>query len=126
MSASVYSVDSTPKFAAFMLGGADFSSLLAGSSMTGPFVKKMGMSPEAMAPAWAGLDPLEYREKNREKKAVLINASWDAVIPKANALKLKEAFPSSRHRWVPLGHYSSILHLFWIPASVSREFQENL
>ncbi len=126
VSASVYSVDSTPKFAAFMLGGADFSSLLAASSMTGPFVKKMGMSPELMAPAWAGLDPLEYKEKNRDKKAVLINASWDAVIPKANALKLKEAFPSSRHRWVPLGHYSAILHLFWIPRSVSREFQENL
>ena len=68
VSASVYSVDSTPKFAAFMLGGADFSSLLAASSMTGPFVKKMGMSPELMAPAWAVPGSLEYKEKNRDKR----------------------------------------------------------
>lgn len=126
VSAAVYSVDPTPKFAAFMLGGADFPSLLAGSSMTGPFVRKMGAAPSALAPAFAGLDPLEYKEKNREKKAVLINASWDTVIPKPNALKLHEAFPKSRHRWVWLGHYSAIIHLFWIPKSVSREFQENL
>lgn len=124
--ASVYSVDPTPRFAAFMLGGADFGSLLSGSSMTGPFVRKLGISASELSLAWPGMDPLDYKESNGGKKAVLINASWDTVIPKANALKLKEAFPSSRQRWVPLGHYSSIIHLLWLPASVSREFQENL
>jgi hypothetical protein len=40
--------------------------------------------------------------------------------------KLTEAFPESRQIWLPLGHYSALLHLVWIPRFVSKDLQKNL
>ncbi|OGR86897.1 MAG: hypothetical protein A3J74_04575 [Elusimicrobia bacterium RIFCSPHIGHO2_02_FULL_57_9] len=119
---AVYSVDATPQYAVFLLGGADFPDLVGRSAMTGPFIRRAGIKPEELRSEWRGLDPLEYQQNNRAKPALLVNASWDRVIPAANALKLKEAFPGSRQFWVPLGHYSSLLHLVWIPRYISRDF----
>ena len=126
VSSVLYSTDARPKYAVFLLGGADFPTLAVGSSMTGPFIAKAGITLDALRRAWVGIDPLDYLKTNGGKRALLINASWDAVIPKANALKLKQAFPASRQQWVPLGHYSAILHLLWIPRYVAREFLANL
>ena len=66
---------------------------------------------------------MDYRGSNKGKRALLINVRWDAVIPAANARKLLEAFPDARQVWLPLGHYSAIVHLLWVPKFVSREFQ---
>ncbi|MFI5344825.1 MAG: dienelactone hydrolase family protein [Elusimicrobiota bacterium] len=121
-----YSVDPRPRFAAFMLGGADFPSLLLASSLTGPFARKMGLKPDELKAAWAGLDPLEYRERNKDKPALLVNAGWDTVIPRENAEKLALAFPAARRVWVPFGHYTAILHMFWMPRWVSARLNEAL
>jgi pimeloyl-ACP methyl ester carboxylesterase len=93
------------------------------SSLTGPFARKMGLKQEELKAAWAGLDPLERPERNAAKPALLLNASWDTVIPRANALKLHEAFPDSRQVWVPGGHYSAILHLLWLPRWISARLR---
>lgn len=124
--AVVYSVDARPRYAAFMLGGADFPSLVFASAMTGAFVKKLQVSPDALREAWRGLDPLDYRERNAGKPALLVNACWDAVIPAANARRLAEAFPAARQAWVPFGHYSSLLHLLWLPRLVARDLARRL
>jgi hypothetical protein len=124
--AAVYSVDSAPKHAVFLLGGANFPDLVVHSSMTEPFLRKSGIDPAELKTAWIGLDPLDYKDKNKGKTPLLINASWDTVVPKYNGLKLKEAFPDSRQMWVPLGHYTAILHLIWMPGYVSREFLKTL
>ncbi len=123
---TVWSLDDRPAAGAFLMGGADFPALLLASSMTGPFARKMGISREELAAEWKGLDPLERREKNRGKRAYLINVNSDSVIPRANALKLKEAFPDSEQRWLPLGHYSAILHLVWLPKSISARLKRDL
>lgn len=123
---AVYSVDPAPRFASFMLGGADFPSLALASSMTGPFIKKIGVTPEALRAAWKGLDPVEYKENNASKPVLLINARWDAVIPRTSAEKLRDAFPAARQVWVPLGHYSALLHLIWVPRYVSSEMTRAL
>jgi hypothetical protein len=119
----VYSLDARPRFGVFLLGGADFPSLLVRSSLTGPFARKMGLKAEELRTAWEGLDPLEHPERNKGKSALLVNARWDTVIPMANALKLKKAFPDARQMWVPGGHYSAILHLIWLPRWVSGVIQ---
>lgn len=124
--AAVYSVDDAPKYAVFMLGGADFPSLVVASSMTGPFVRQMGVTPKQIREAWRDIDPADFRARNLGKKALLINVRSDTVIPSSNALRLKDAFPDSRQEWLPLGHYTAILHLLWIPRYISRVFQENL
>ncbi len=123
---AVYSASSIPKYGVFLLGGADLPNLLFHSRMTAPFVKKMGISENELQKAWAGMDVLNYRRENKNKPALLINASWDRIIPRKNALKLKEAFPDSRQMWVPFGHYSAMIHLFWIPQYVARAFQRHL
>ena len=117
----VYSIDPRPRFAVFLLGGADFPSLVRNGSLSGPFARKMGIDIPELKAAWGGLDPLEYKERNAGKPALLINVRSDTVIPRANALRLAEAFPAARQVWLPLGHYSAILHLVWMPRWVSKE-----
>lgn len=124
--AAVYSVDPQLKYAVFLLGGADFPSLVARSSMTGAFLRRAGISSAELGRAWRGIDPLDYKKGNRGKKAVLVNVRSDTVIPMANALRLREAFPSARQLWLPLGHYSAILHLLWMPRWAAKEFAVNL
>jgi hypothetical protein len=123
---TVYSVDQTPKYGVFMLGGADFPTLIVSSSLTGPWMKRIGIKPESVRDAWKGIDPVNFKELNRGKKALLINCRSDTVIPTANAMRLKDAFPDAKQEWLPLGHYTAILHLIWIPKYVSRVFAEHL
>lgn len=121
-----YSVDPRPRYAAFLLGGADFPALLLASSLTGPFARKMGLKTGELKDAWTGLDPLDYREANRDKPVLLVNAAWDTVIPWPNAEKLAAAFPAARRLRVPFGHYSAILHMIWMPRWVSARLREGL
>ncbi len=124
--AVTWSVDSRPAAAVFVMGGADFPSIAINGSLSGPFARKMGLKPEELRAAWVGLDPLDYKAENAGKKALLINVNSDTVIPRANALSLKEAFPDSSQVWLPLGHYTAILHLVWLPRWVSRRLREAL
>ncbi|MBI4061031.1 MAG: hypothetical protein HY403_06340 [Elusimicrobia bacterium] len=124
--AAAWSVDERPAAGVFVMGGAEFPGIVLNGSLSGPVAKKMGLKAEELRAAWAGLDPVEYKAANAGKKALLINVNSDTVIPRSNALRLKEAFPDSRQVWLPLGHYSAILHLFWLPRWVSRSLQEAL
>jgi dienelactone hydrolase len=121
-----YMADPRPRFAAFLLGGADFASLVVDGSLTGPFARKMGLSRGELQAAWSGLDPSERPERNAGKPALLVNAAWDTVIPRANARRLREAFPDSRQIWLPGGHYTAILHLIWLPRWISARLREAL
>ncbi|MBI3565102.1 MAG: alpha/beta hydrolase, partial [Elusimicrobia bacterium] len=119
----LYSLDARPRFGVFLLGGSDFPSLAVDSSLTGPFVRKMGMKAGDLRGAWAGLEP---DAPKAGKPALLVNARWDTVIPAANARRLAEAFPEARQVWVPGGHYTAILHMVWMPAWVSARLREAL
>lgn len=121
-----YAVDARPRFAVFLLGGAGFPSLLINSSLTGPFARKMGIGLKDLKAAWAGLDPSDHPERNAGKPALLVNAGWDTVIPRANAARLRAAFPAARQVWVPGGHYTAIVHLLWLPGWTSGVLKEAL
>jgi len=124
--AATYSVDKTPHYAVFLLGGADFPQLVEHSAMTAAFIHKLKVTPQEMAKAWPGLDPIDYRAQNYGKKVFLMNGWFDHIIPRVYARKLKDAFPDSRQEWVPFGHYSSIINLFWLPRYVADKFLRNL
>lgn len=121
--ATVLSLDERLTGGVFLLGGADFPSIVFGSSMTRKFMLQSGITPEELRREWKGIDPLDYRDRNKDRRVLLINAKWDAVIPKKNALALKDAFPAARQMWVPLGHYSSIVHLIWLPRYVAGQME---
>ncbi|UPT74905.1 MAG: hypothetical protein M0D55_04120 [Elusimicrobiota bacterium] len=126
VAATTWSVDARPAAGVFLMGGADFPTLVVNGSLSGPFARRMGISPEELRAAWAGIDPLDYKERNRGKKALLVNVRSDTVIPRANALRLKEAFPDSSQTWLPLGHYTAIVHLAWLPRWVSKRLKNAL
>lgn len=121
-----YSVDPRPRFAAFLLGGADFPTLLLDSSLSGPFARRMGLKPDELREAWKDMDPYLHAERDAGKPALLVNAGWDTVIPRANARRLLKAFPDARQVWVPGGHYTSIIHLFWLPGWISGAMKKAL
>lgn len=120
----LYSLDPRPCFGFFLLGGSDFPSLLVNSSMTAPFARKLGVVEADVRQAWREMDLGARRELNRGKPALLVNARWDDVVPKGNAVKLAEAFPDARQVWVPGGHYSAIVHLLWLPRWASRRLED--
>lgn len=124
--AVTWSVDARPAAGVFVMGGADFPGIAMNGSLSAPFTRKMGLKLEELRAAWVGLDPLDYRAGNAGKKVLLINVNSDTVIPRANALRLKEAFPDSRQVWLPLGHYTAIVHLVWLPRWVSGRLREAL
>lgn len=124
--AVAWSVDARPAAGVFLMGGADFPGIAINGSLSGPFVRKMGLKPEELRAAWTGLDPLDYKAANAGKKAFLINVRSDTVIPRENALKLKEAFPDSEQVWLPLGHYTAALHLVWLPRWISARLKKTL
>lgn len=124
--AVVWSVDARPAAGVFVMGGADFPGIALNGSLSGPFARKMGLKDAELRAAWVGLDPLDYKAANAGKRAYLINVNSDTVIPRANALRLKEAFPDSSQVWLPFGHYTAIVHLAWLPGSVSRRLQNAL
>ena len=119
--ATTLSVDDRLAGGILLLGGADFPRLLADGEMTKPFMDRMGVDAARLRRAFRGLDPLEYREANRGKRVLLVNVRHDLVVPLANALKLREAFPDGRQLLLPLGHYTAMLHILWMPAYVSRQ-----
>ena len=121
-----WSVDERPAAGVFVMGGADFPGIALNGSLSGPYVKKMGLKTGELRAAWTGLDPFDYKAANAGKRPLLINVNSDTVIPRANALRLKEAFPESRQIWLPLVYYTAILHLIWLPRWVSRHLQKTL
>lgn len=114
--ATTLSVDDRFAAGLLLLGGADFPTLILEGEMTSQFARRLGLEAEALRKAFAGLDPLAYREANRGKRVALVNVKNDLVIPLPNALKLKEAFPDAAQLLLPLGHYTALLHLLWMPA----------
>lgn len=126
VASSTYSVDPTPSYAVFMLGGADFANLLFGSEMTHAFLARAGLKYAPVHEAFKDIDPLRFEEDNAGKPALLINVRKDLIIPVANAKKLHQAFPASRQVWLPLGHYTAMVHILWTPFYVAREFKKNL
>jgi dienelactone hydrolase len=124
VSSVVYSRDDRPKAAVLFLAGADFPDLLFQGEMTAKFVRGAGIKKDDVIAAWKGLDPLEYEERNRGKRVLLINAKSDKVIPPANAKKLKKAFPDAEQIWVFGGHYTAIIHMLWTPRYAAKRFVE--
>lgn len=126
VSAAVWSTDDRPAAGVFLLGGADFPTIALDGSLSGPFARKAGLRAEDLRAAWKGLDPVDWSEKNAGKKALLVNARGDTVIPRANAVALRKAFPDSTQVWVPFGHYTAILHLVWLPRWASARLKASL
>lgn len=111
-----------------LLGGADLARILWDGDMTAKVARSLereGMTYEKLAASIAPYDPREHAPGAQGKKLWLINARWDKVVPRAAADALYEALGRPHRTWVWGGHYSAILHMVWMPRSVSRFFQRS-
>lgn len=111
--------DSPSLSAVFVLGGADLAGLFRDSGLG--VVKKMrrreierngGSLERAMARARTILGPVDPATRAGRldpSRILLINARWDRVIPRAQALALRRAARGPRQAWLPSGHYGALL-----------------
>ncbi|MBI4054890.1 MAG: prolyl oligopeptidase family serine peptidase [Elusimicrobia bacterium] len=110
----------------FLLGGADFPRWVYESKMTAFHAARSGWTQAQLRRIWEDVDPLYLKDVEGVRSVLLVNARWDRIVPAKNARALKKAFPFSRQVWVPFGHYSSAVHLIWLPDYVLRYFERHL
>ena len=55
------------------------------------------------------VDPASYPGRLDPARTLLINARWDHVFPKPQALALRQAAGGARQEWLPCGHYGTLL-----------------
>lgn len=118
--------DTRLKAGAFLLGGADPAWIIAHGSLTKKIVRKLKVSyndllpqlePHNLArqtPAWGG------------RPVYLVEAIWDTVIPRRSRKLLRQAIPHAEVTRIPAGHYTALVHLFWVQGKIGKFFKDNL
>src|SRR5262249_5721626 len=103
-----------------VLGGADLRGLFRSSKMGA--MKRMRRSETDLAggdlekaaekaeAALHNVDPATREGRLDPTRTLLINARWDHVIPREQALALRRAAGGATQYWLPTGHTSSILY----------------
>lgn len=76
-------------------------------------MRKNNLSPEAVRPYIAGrtFSMWDYTSGIDPARVLMINANYDKVVPKPYAEELWRRLGEPEIRWLPLGHYSSVLAL---------------
>jgi dienelactone hydrolase len=105
--------------AVLILGGADLAGLFRDSGLN--IVERLrreetaragGDLDRAVAKAaaiLANVDPATRSGKINPARTLLVNARWDHVIPKAQALALRQAAGGAEQHWFYCGHYSTMI-----------------
>lgn len=109
----------------FILGGIDLSEIILNGSYTRTVAKKFvlqGYSQDDLKALFIPIEPENYIEQLKNKPVKLYNARWDRIIPKKSVLGLWDALPCAEKHWLFGGHYSVIIHLFWVPKASALFF----
>jgi len=101
----------------WMLAGGDLVSMLAYTMEPGirrarkKILPKQGLTPEQFARQYrdALIRPEDYARHVDPAGVLMVNACFDRVVPKQNRRLLWEAAGRPQRRFVPLGHFSSLL-----------------
>lgn len=109
----------------FILGGLDLSEIIWHGSYTRKLAKKFALqsySQEDLKTLFIPIEPGTYVEQLKNRPVRLYNARWDRIIPKISVLGLWDALPLAEKHWLFGGHYSVIIHLFWVPKASALFF----
>ena len=118
--------DQRLKAGVFLLGGADPAWIVAYGSLTKKMARKIGVTYDDLVKALEPFDLSRQEAQWNNRPVLLVEAIWDAIIPKHSRQLLKRAIPHAKTIWVPAGHYTSLLHMFWIKGRAASFLQENL
>jgi len=116
----------------WMLAGGDLVSMLAHTREPGirrarkKTLPKQGLTPEEFARQYrdALIRPEDYARHADPAGVLMVNACFDRVVPKRNQRLLWEAAGRPQRRFVPLGHFSSLLVYPMSKRWVVRFFKE--
>lgn len=101
---------------AYLLGGGDIYQLINKSSIMRYLKKKieqLNIDMGKFSQELKSVDPLSYAENIRKKKIIMCNGSFDRIIPKICTLKFWSAIGKPKIIWLPSGHISSIIFIFY-------------
>jgi dienelactone hydrolase len=82
-----------------------------------------GGTPESLVAHLKEVDPVTYADNLRRRRVLMLNASYDEVIPKSATLSLWRAIGEPEIVWMDAGHYSAIRFLFDALARITQFFQ---
>ncbi len=118
--------DKRIKAGVFLLSGSDPAWIVSQGSLTKKMARKLGIGYEDLLGPLAPFDLSRQEVDWGGRPVLLVDAIWDTIIPKVSRKKLKSAIPHAKVISVPAGHYTSLLHMFWIKGSAAKFLAENL
>src|SRR5262249_45843622 len=72
------------------------------------------------------VDPATYPGRLDPARTLLINAKWDHVFPKPQALALRAAAGNARQEWLPCGHSGTLLYAGLVRRLALEHFRSTL
>jgi dienelactone hydrolase len=72
------------------------------------------------------VDPATREGRIDPARTLLVNARWDHVIPRKQALALRRAAGGARQEWLPCGHYGALLFARWVRRLAAEHFDRTL
>ena len=121
----VMGIEQRIKAAAFLLTGGDLVTLVKQSQYAEILRKHMEkgkISFKAMEENWREIEPLVVAPGLKGRKILMINATFDHIMPYRCTKKLWQVLGEPRIIWIPSGHYGAAIFLNYARVEVMRFF----
>lgn len=126
----VAGVDDRVNCMGIILGGGDIGEIIWESSLTRIFKHRLieeGIdSPRKLEERMWMLDPLTFSYKAKSKPAMMINAHFDANVPRNSTLKLWRSLEKPAAIWLPTGHCTSLFEVGYAKIKMLQYFYAQL
>lgn len=132
----ILEIDPRIKSGAILLAGADIGHIFAYSQEKGIknyrnlILKKLNWGIEkfekTLNQILAPVDPINYTQKTKSEKILMINGLYDTVIPEHSQMALWLALDQPEQYFILAGHYSALLWIPWADYKIVYHFKKSL
>ena len=89
-------------------------------------MKQGNISFKSMEESWVEIEPLVLASYLEERPVLMINATFDHLVPTSCTKKLWQALGNPRIIWIPSGHYGAAIFLTYVRREAIRFFVKHL
>ncbi|MEA3368929.1 MAG: acetylxylan esterase [Candidatus Ratteibacteria bacterium] len=125
----VAGIDKRVKLSVFLLAGGDLVTLIRESQYTEILRRHMAqgnISFKSMEESWMKIEPLVLASYLDDRPVLMINATFDHLVPSGCTKKLWQALGNPRIIWIPSGHYGAAIFLTFARRETIRFFVKHL
>ncbi len=125
----VAGIEERVKADAFLLSGGDLVTLIKQSDYSEILrrhMEKGNISFKLLGENWLEIEPLVLAPYLNGRPTLMINATFDHLMPYTCTKKLWQALGNPRIIWVPSGHYGSAIFLAYARGEIIRFFAKEL